>query len=543
MRKNVAAKPFMSKKFVPYRTITTYMKDVFAMAGNADGCVVLRSGTKGHAEQSFFNVNKITTDAFYAELSRHDYRDCFFTFATYSTKKIPQRTESKLTNIYAWSIDVDYKNESISPLDMYEYIMENVELPTPNYIEYGHRLRMIYLFKEPLRLFPAQRAKLLQGYRFLQKVFVDRINTELSFGNENFGAESNPPTSFFRIPGSVNTKDGSTIKIEKITEERMSMQELFEEYVLPIEMDRSACKNTWYDAWKVNSKAQIAGGFNIYRLWERRLALFEALQKDPEIGRKRLLFFVGVAYLQLGKAKTSSECVKLLLEFNRGLCKPLPEKEIESRYRQIKSYNFKDVTICQILELPADTFSCLTRKQKDAKRYQDKRDKQIAMGLAKFQKMQKRRNRIAYLLTLKTKTSEMCKEFGVSISTIKRDIKYLAENDKVARETLLARKRPVRPAVLVLPTATSSTSFAVVIPHTIKTNTTAYKFDLHGIMNQNFDSIPYSILKRLLPLIRSARNSNKTLCKRARKFHISHMHRELPQYLLSGTTIGCAGPP
>ena len=262
---------------------------------------------------------------------------------------------------------MDYKNESIAPLDMYDYIMENVELPTPNYVEYGHRLRMIYLFKEPLRLFPAQRTKLLQGYRFLQKVFVDRINNELSFGNESFGAESNPPTSFFRIPGSVNTKDGSTIKIKKITNERMSMQEVFDEYVLTNETDKSACRDTWYDTWKVNyeKKHKIAGGFNSYRLWERRLALFESLQKDPQVGRKRLLFFVGCAYLQLGMAKDASDCVKLLLKFNHGLCNPLSEKDVISRFRQIKAYSFKDITICQTLDLPVDTFCCLSKKQKD----------------------------------------------------------------------------------------------------------------------------------------------------------------------------------
>lgn len=544
MRKNVAAKPFMQKGFVPYRTITAYMKDVFSTATDADGCIVLRSGTKGHAEQSFFNVNKTGTDALYAELARHDYRDCFFTFATYATKNHAQRTENKLTNIYAWSIDVDYKNESISPLDMYDYIMENVELPTPNYLEYGHRLRMIYLFREPLRLFPAQRAKLLQGYRFLQKVFVDRINDELSFGNESFGAESNPPTSFFRIPGSVNTKDGSTIKIKKITTERMSMQEIFEEYVLSSETDKSACKNTWYNEWKVNHKKQIAGGFNIYRLWERRLALFESLQKDPQIGRKRLLFFIGCAYLQLGMAKNASECVDLLLNFNQGLCNPLPEKDVISRFRQIKAYNFKDVTICQTLELPADTFSCLTRRQKDAKRYQTKREKQITLGLAKFQKIQKRRNRVAYLITLKTKSSEICRELGVSISTLKRDLKYLAENDAVARISIATRKRPIRPAAIVLPTATSSPSFAVVIPHASSLNDVVHTTDdLQCLLHKLPAVIPYSIKKNLLAIMKYIRQSNKDVCKKAVRFTNSHLHSSLPNYILAGIPIGFAGPP
>lgn len=546
MRKNVAAKPFMRKEFVPYRTITAYMKDIFSTATDADGCIVLRSGTKGHAEQSFFNVNKTDTDAFYAELARHDYRDCFFTFATFSTKHHAQRTENKLANIYAWSIDVDYKNESIAPLDMYDYIMENVELPTPNYVEYGHRLRMIYLFKEPLRLFPTQRTKLLQGYRFLQKVFVDRINNELSFGNESFGAESNPPTSFFRIPGSVNTKDGSTIKIKKITNERMSMQEVFDEYVLTNETDKSACRDTWYDTWKVNyeKKHKIAGGFNSYRLWERRLALFESLQKDPQVGRKRLLFFVGCAYLQLGMAKDASDCVKLLLKFNHGLCNPLSEKDVISRFRQIKAYSFKDITICQTLDLPVDTFCCLSKKQKDAKRYETKREAQIALGLAKFQKMQKRRNRVAYLITLKTKSSEICKELGVSISTLKRDLKYLAVNDAVARISIANRRRPISPAALVPPTAPSSTSFAVVIPHTsMLLDAMTDTDDLHGLLQRLPAVIPYSIKKRLLRIIRSAKELPKSNYRKEMKFLSSHLKGSLPNYILAGVPIGFAGPP
>lgn len=68
----------------------------------------------------------------------------------------------------------------------------------------------------------------------------------------------------------------------------MSMQEVFDEYVLTNETDKSACRDTWYDTWKVNyeKKHKIAGGFNSYRLWERRLALFESLQRIHRLVEK-----------------------------------------------------------------------------------------------------------------------------------------------------------------------------------------------------------------------------------------------------------------
>jgi DNA-binding CsgD family transcriptional regulator len=423
--------PFRDKKYKPYKQITSYLSDIFSLAKREDGYFCVRSGPRSYASQSWMDVSKIAN--FPIEISRHDYRDAFFSFATYKKSKNPSKSENRITNIFAWSIDVDYKNEAAAPLDVYEYIMENVSLPKPNYIECGHRLRLIYLFKEPLRLFPKNREALLSGYRFLQQTFCDQINDTLGFDG-SFGAESCPPTSFFRLPGSVNTKDGSTISIYPISTERFTMQELFSEFVPDRYLDKSGCKEVWYETWKGKPKKK----HTINQLWERRMSVFRALRTAPGVHRKKLLFVYGAGCVWTGQASDYETLESALLEFNEGFITPLKPSEISSRYKYLwqKHYKFTDEFLASYLEVEETLFNGLSKKEREKLRYGEKKQKQVKEGKTKSQQMEKRRKKVSVLLKEGKSVAEIARKLKVSSATIKRDISLLRTTKRMVTKAM-----------------------------------------------------------------------------------------------------------
>lgn len=438
MRKNIAEKPFSSKRFVPYKLITEYLSDIFEKAKEQDGYICVRSGPDSYAAQSWIDVNSL--ENLKIELSRHDYRNTFFSFSTFKKKRKPQRKIDNVQNIYAWSIDVDYKNEVANPLDVYEFIMENVNLPKPNYIEYGHRLRMIYIFEEPLRLYAKQRTQLLNGFHFLQRAFCKIINEQLGFMGESFGAEANPASSFFRVPGSVNMKDGSTIQIKKITDEKWTMQELFYEWIPDSIKDESGNKEKWYDSWKKSDNNTIAKKYNSKTLWEKRMNIFMQLRSVPNSHRKRLCFYYGVGITQIYGRLNPDEFMKKLSDFNNGFINPLSEHILRRVFSWQANtqplYRFTDQTLADNLEVNREYFSLYSRKEKDAERYQQKRNAQLAKGKAKCQQMKKRQSKVFDLLNAGKSLTSIAQKMKVSVSTIKRDIEAIKNGSLIQNEIL-----------------------------------------------------------------------------------------------------------
>lgn len=422
MRKTVAEFPFSGKQKSSYN-LKEYLSAIFAHAKKADGFVCIRSGPSSFAEQSFLSVGKL--ENIYSELSRHDYRNCFFSFATYKGGLHPQRSEARMLNIFAFGIDIDYVNESANPEDVWEFISENTCLPTPSYIEFGHRLRLIYILAEPLRLFPKQRGALLRAFRLLQKCLCEYINEELSF-DVSFGAEPTPPTSFFRMPGSINTKNGAVVQVRPISNERYTFTELFDEWILDKYTDPSGNRNEWYDEWKKkSSRNKKKPRFSATMLWTRRLRVLEEFRTSPTVHRRKTLFVYANALSWLGMDRDG--VLEACLSFNQGFSQPLPTNKVLSLIRSSvgRLYKFTDENLTSYLELPAGTFSGLSKKERDRQRYIEKREAQVRHGKAKFQKMDKRRETLKGLLEKGYSLSAAAKKLKVSLSTAKRDAAVL----------------------------------------------------------------------------------------------------------------------
>ncbi len=430
MRKTVAQRPFF-KRTNDYQEMIDLLADIFSEAKQEDGYICIRSGPPSHDSQSWLDVSKISENL-KLELLRHDYRDTFYSLGSYHKSKNPTRTLNNLQNIFAFGIDVDYSkgNTCAHPLDVYQYIMDTVSIPTPNYVEYGHCLRLIYIFREPLRLYSGSKEKMIKGFTFLQKCLCNMINQDFDFcANmlEKLEAEVNPATSFFRIPGSVNSKGNQTIQIKHMTEERYTLQEFFTEHIPKNYIEPLYTKNDRSPGWKKRANEGKTMKFSSTALWKRRKNAFLQLRTEPDVHRKRLCFLYGVALKQLNEVSSKDELINALYQFNTGFDFPLQEKVIRSSNNRLleHDYKFKDSTIEDLLGSSFAPYTGLPKKERDANRYQIKKDEKRKNGKLKFQQIETRRRKVKALLQLNTPISEIAKQCETSIATINRDIKYL----------------------------------------------------------------------------------------------------------------------
>lgn len=398
---------------------SSYFADIFRDARTADGAVCIFSDKKDQKNISFVRASQMFLRA-PRELARHDVKDTFFTFATFRESKEMKRSYQNIDNIFAWSVDIDYMRTELAPLDVLQFILDTVSIPLPNYVEYGHRLRLIYLLEEPLRLLtPTSKKSLLNGFSFMQKCIATLINEEISWAN----AESCSAVSFFRVPGSINTKSGDVIKLCHLTDERWTMQEIFNEWIPDRLIDKSKTAACWKEVWK-KKKHKNKRKWNGYRLWERRMERFEELRQRENIPREKLVFLYGVGCLQTHRTNSSAETVEQLLRFNMGFPIPLEEKEIRSKFRTIRAYAFKEETIAAFLGV--ETEILFDRKIYDLERYRKKRQTQIKKHSTKQQKIECRREIVRQYHGTYT-LAEIADRIKVSVSTVKRDLAFIKQ--------------------------------------------------------------------------------------------------------------------
>lgn len=463
MLQELAAQPFGCIKSFHNTEINEYLADIFSEAKPADGAVCFMSipkKNKKKANVSFMRASEASTRSA-KEAARHDKRNLFFSFSTYREKKdspITRRTND-ITNIFAWSIDVDFTQDWLQPEMVYQYIIENVDIPTPNYIEYGHRLRLIYIFKEPLRLYAKQRESLLRGFAFLQKTMARKINQTI----EGLGCEAVPPTSFFRMPGSINDKNDKIkyiIHVRHISSIRYTMQEVIDGWCFKEDIDPSGNADEWLEKWKVKKTQKktnnISDRFNSYKLWERRMKVFEEIQNQPGIPREKLCFFYALGLLNTNQAKDYQTALPLLFEFNQKFQNPLSENEINSKFRNLKNYKYRDEVIAEMLGVDASLFQSLNRKERNKKYYEEKRQKQILSGEDKKTEIFHRRAEIHRMILDGQTMTQIANRLGVCLSTVKKDAAYIKmhENEFVipaVEENALLEEAKKTENIVILP--------------------------------------------------------------------------------------------
>ena len=263
--------------------------------------------------------------------------DILFSLNPFRT--MDRATRSNLFCINAIPVDVDYKNiKELKDLEPHQVIklleMDFFEskIPTPNFVEYGNQIRLIYSVETCY--IPKFRDNVVTLARRISEVFSHEL--------KEYGAEKQNLESYFRIPGSINTKNGAEIKVFSYDDSvRYTLSELQELWLdeLP----------KWYKKRKgrVQAPRKVVKLHNVYSLNCNRLMDFEKIQSHlNSIGvtelRSRLCFLYRNYILIKNKyqnGELKSEDYELakeeMLKFNNNFNEPLRGHIIESATRVV----------------------------------------------------------------------------------------------------------------------------------------------------------------------------------------------------------------
>ena len=374
----------------------------------------------------------------------------------------PFRTMAKSTRdnlfcINAIAVDIDYKQiKRLKELEPYQVIkllemdFFDIRIPTPNFIEYGNQVRLIYSVETCY----------IPKFRDNVVTLARRISDMFSHELKEYGAEKQNLETYFRIPGSINTKNGAEVKVFIYDDAvRYTLNELQELWLdeLP----------KWYKKRKgrVQAPRKVVKLHNVYSLNCNRLIDFEKIQSYlNSIGvtdlRARLCFqyrnytLIKLKY-QNGELKQEDYdfAKEEMLKFNRKFNYPLRERVIESATRVVnyRQYLYKNETIlkffneessieldyelCEELGLES-IYKIKTRKEieKDYyKRNSDDKKKKYQEKLradgkvSEKEKLAQRREKIKALLEQGFKQKDICLLLNISKPTYVRDRNYLKE--------------------------------------------------------------------------------------------------------------------
>ena len=194
--------------------------------------------------------------------------DILFSLNPFRT--MDRATRNNLFCINVIPVDIDYKKiKELKDLDPYQVIklleMDYFEskIPTPNFIEYGNQIRLIYSIETCY--IPKFKDTVVTLARRVSEVFSEEL--------KEYGAEKQSLESYFRMLGSINSKNGAEVKVFFYDDAvRYTLSELQELWLdeLP----------KWYKRRKgrVQAPKKVVKLHNVYSLNCNRLRDFEKIQ-------------------------------------------------------------------------------------------------------------------------------------------------------------------------------------------------------------------------------------------------------------------------
>ena len=369
---------------------------------------------------------------------------------------IPSNSEKNLHAVKAFGIDVDFRNhkgyagphDHKDPLGFYFYIMENLEgkIPRPNAVEYGNCFRMIYVLEEPV--YVGSGDAILRMLQALQKYICDVINDFM-----DVSAEPQPFTSFFRMPGSINSRISAEVHYVIDNGDAYTAQDLCTEFLPPLPMAKEEYEEEVKKILKARRKGEniYRGSHTPYVMFLGRLKALEALIPYIQKGHRELfLHQYGVAYLYTHKGCSLDQFMAAMQLVNSQLQDPLPKGEVRGSFRTLPQHytehKFKNETICKRIGIDRKTIRDLGLKGLDyktkAEKQQEKRERaeiarknRIARRQAYESKMARLYRRLVWMYLGKQYTRmELCVSLGVTINILERMITNIRKEMKKAQE-------------------------------------------------------------------------------------------------------------
>ncbi|EDT70033.1 replication protein [Clostridium perfringens D str. JGS1721] len=386
-------------------------------------------------------------------MNSKDKEDLFISLNPFRTMKSGAR--NNLFCINAIAVDVDYKKKRIfkdlEPFQVIQLLEDEFfdkRIPTPTHIEYGNQIRLIYCVETCY--IPKHRDNVLILARRISEVFAEEL--------KDFGAEKQNIESYIRVPNSINSKNGSTVKIFKYENSiRYTLRELQELWLEELPK--------WYKKKKGRVKAnnKVVKLHNVFTLNSNRIRDLEKIQEWlNEIGQTDLRVRMNFLYRNFTLVKIKYQNGKLteedfkyaeeqMLKFNSKFIEPCRPHVIARNTRNVNTnqYLYKNETLLNYLELSWEKCEELelqsiykpkTREEWDRDYYKKNSKTKInkskeqyknslkAKGkLTKKEEVSQRRAKIKDLLSEGLSQKEIYKQLNISKRTCINDVNYLKE--------------------------------------------------------------------------------------------------------------------
>jgi len=368
--------------------------------------------------------------------------DGMFTPALY--RKLNKKNEmDNLYAIFAFGIDIDYHSKktykNLSPLQMIGLLEQEVlgsAIPYPNYVEYGNNLRLIYILNDPVFNRKEPNGDICPAIRLLNRV-RHQFNYLINKSDKDFGADMVAMNSYFRIPGSINTKGNKVVNIIKTSDYKWSLTELKDNYL----MDEEA-----FAEWKRHHKKRHYT--NDMRFLNERLNDVKTIQNyfnnnGEHSGYRNELAYIAwitlhskLVHENLDNDKIREKMYEFLRDFNSNFKHPLPTREVESFRIPKKIMKMKTYTILAKLGIGNDEARSMGLSMfgniidKDEKKAYNKKYYDENRSKHKDKQIMERRNRVKDLRKRNVTISEIAKICNISIATTNRDIKWIESQRK-----------------------------------------------------------------------------------------------------------------
>lgn len=342
-------------------------------------------------------------------------------------------TEESLFSLQNIAIDVDFNKDEYTLNKALKCIKEEMgnSVPVATIIETGHRIRLLYTIQDV----PATK-KSIKVYNLVTNEIANRL--------KQFGASAQAPTTFGRIEGSINSKNGAEVSSILFNPNVYTLRQLQNELLPP-----------WERAIrKANKNGKVVKIRNIYTLNMDRLKDFETIQTIREEGYRELLCYLYRNYCLLSNM-TEEEAWDKTLRFNSNFRNPLKENTLDSDTKHLnrKQYIHRSVTILKLFDItPAEEeqlhlLNIMSKKEYNRRKniYNKKRYKELNIYNSEEAKkkykeklreegkqteqsiISERREKIKDLLAKGLKQKDICSLLYISKETYKRDRKHLKE--------------------------------------------------------------------------------------------------------------------
>lgn len=417
---------------------------------NNDECFVRvleknRGQVKSYPISAFKNeikVNKI--------LNSKDKEDLFISLNPFRTMKSGAR--GNLFCINAIAVDVDYKKKRIfkdlEPFQAIKLLEDDFfgqRIPIPTYIEYGNQIRLIYCIETCY--IPKHRDNVLILARRISEVFAEEL--------KDFGAEKQNIESYIRVPNSINSKNGATVKIFKYENSiRYTLRELQELWLEELPNWAKRKKG------RVKANNKVVKLHNVFALNSNRLRDLEKIQEWlNEIGQTDLRVRMNFLYrnftlvlIKYQNGKITEDDFKYaeeqMLKFNSKFIEPCRPHVIARNTRNVNTnqYLYKNETLVNYLELSWEKCEELELqsiykpktqeqwnkdyyKKNDKARAKEYKDKLKAQGkVSKKEELEILRQKIKALKLKGLKNKEIVFALNVNLKTLERHITFLKRN-------------------------------------------------------------------------------------------------------------------